>query len=59
MDGTYQIKLDEVPDSAWCLCGHSRAAHGSNGKVCCACGPKVCKGFERDLKKEERLVPRK
>lgn len=35
---TYRIKTSDRPDSLKCLvCGHSLAAHGSNGLICCAC----------------------
>jgi hypothetical protein len=37
---TYKIKKD---CESYCVCGHSGAAHGLNGFICCACD---CKKFE-------------
>ena len=34
---TYKINNAPVPNSAKCKCGHTYAAHGSQGMVCCAC----------------------
>lgn len=46
----YRINNSPILPGAKCECGHTIAAHGSNGMVCAACGPKVCPVFKEAAK---------
>ena len=42
-EAAYKINNSPFPYDVKCECSHSVAAHGSAGKICCACS---CKQFQ-------------
>ena len=45
-EATYKINNCPLPPSTKCVCGHTVAAHGSNGMICVVC---KCKMFKEEF----------
>lgn len=50
---SYSVKENQSVPEGKCLCGHSGAAHGSNGLICAAC---ECKKFRETFDPERPVA---